>query len=200
MTPRTRRSRIVRCDVCGKPAPLGSVCDNCVMTDNQNELTYLAALAKDDTAKQSLKLMSPTERKRIAPTFLSPDALKSFIKSGIITSQHITDLYPLRRKDRTVTTSTATKPAPRTRKARAIDQDQIDAAKVDATPKPKTPRASTKESVRARGATGVLTAAEIARDHNLDARKFRAFLRARGIDRTFPNKSAANKAVRDFSK
>lgn len=202
---RKRRPRgTVPCTVCGEPTKLGTVCDNCTQNDSINEETYLAALRKDDTALAALTLLSPTERKRIAPTFLSPDALTSFVKDGMITSQHLTDLYPLRRKDYIVTTATATKTTARKRtprKARAIDQDQVDAAKVDTAPKPKTARATKAKAptvaetiVKGEG----LTAASVARDNSLDARKFRSFLRAQGIDRTFSTKAAATKAVRAF--
>lgn len=45
-----------------------------------------------------------------------------------------------------------------------------------------------------------ITAATVARDNELDARKFRAFLRAEGIDRTFATRKAATAAVRAFRK
>ncbi len=48
-------------------------------------------------------------------------------------------------------------------------------------------------------ATG-LTAATVARDNDLDPRKFRSFLRGQDIARTFETKAAATKAVKAFRK
>jgi hypothetical protein len=54
-------------------------------------------------------------------------------------------------------------------------------------------------NVAKRAATG-LSAAQVARDNELDARKFRAFLRANDMPRHFDNKTKANAAVKKFRK
>jgi hypothetical protein len=67
----------------------------------------------------------------------------------------------------------------------------------------KPPRKRTEKSqtsnVAKRAATG-LSAAQVARDNELDARKFRAFLRANDMPRHFDNKTKANAAVKKFRK
>lgn len=69
------------------------------------------------------------------------------------------------------------------------------------TPARKRQGSTTRSAERAaKPATSGLTAAQVARDNSLDARKFRAFLRGAGIDRTFANKTAVNKAIKAFAK
>jgi hypothetical protein len=59
---------------------------------------------------------------------------------------------------------------------------------------------TTRSTDRAAKASTGLTAAEVARDNSLDARKFRAFLRSTDTPRTFARKADATKAVKQYQK
>lgn len=180
---------------------------------------YATAIRGDAEAIAELKAMTPADRAAICPPGLSGLARKRFINEGMTGAEQRAEAQGKRlaaeaaeekaakaaarkaaRKGTTDTDTDTTEenemPAtttrkPRTRKADAGPADLTAKLNAAITPKGKTTR-------KAPAATDGFTAAQVAKDAGIDARKFRGFLRTKGIARQFPNKAAAAKAVKAF--
>lgn len=84
--------------------------------------------------------------------------------------------------------------------AETQENDMIDTATKTTQSARKRQGSTTRTQDRAAAKPTGLTAATVARDADIDPRKFRAFLRAEGIDRTFATKAKAAAAVKRFVK
>lgn len=108
------------------------------------------------------------------------------LETYLTTGQHLTDQIKNARpvsKENTMPAKSATKSTgQRTRKGQ---------------PESKQSRAAKRAE---QSSSNVLTAAQVARDNELDGFKFRKFLRAQGIERKFASKADARKAVNAFRK
>jgi hypothetical protein len=135
-------------------------------------------------ARDSIKGATPAAREAICPAGYSGKCRQTFIAHGLLADeQSAADKLStaLTTKETTMPTTTEAKPARRSRASQ--------------------PRPSTKQTARrSSDSTEGISAAQVARDNELDARKFRAFLRSNDMPRQFARKADATKAVKAFRK
>jgi hypothetical protein len=164
------------------------------LTDRTVQIALSPAKGADQLAALTLiAKATKAQREKVCPAGYRGRARRQFISQGVVQSHiirstpNLTQSSSANNKEATMASKT------RTNKSNAKSTSRTRKGKAAPTAR------NAKRQTEAPKASG-LSAAQVAKDNELDARKFRAFLRSAGIDRTFANKTAANKAVRAFRK
>lgn len=197
-TPRTRVQKMAAVSKVPGATALAVIAAEAKVPVSDHTL-YWAARKGHELALRIVANMSRDEREAICPPGLRGNIRETFLTTGATLKAQLAAAREAIAAREAAVEQRAARKARRTRKSTTVPVVVENPTEVVAMTKPTRTRKPAVAAAPARKATtDGLSAADVARANDLDARKFRAYLRSQNIARTFTSKASADKAVKAF--